>query len=592
MNGTIFNSKAIIDPVEYDQLEQNIKDELYDGKINSYNILPIYIGDYIASSDYLPSCCLNIGEWFYALDCTGTSNIGKVRRFRRNPNEEDISFAKDIYLGHANSVAYNFENNKIYVSPVNDYSTSPPSSASYLYVYDNNFNYLEKMNTPVRSIGVSFDPVYKKLYMRTYDFDIYVLENEEWVKYTTIDSSNLWLDNTYNNHYNQDLAVYDGKFYISADIGTIGYGYLTKGTSKVLSTFSVAQTDSVNRFNLGELEGMEFNRYGRLFASEFIRISQDSVNGFIVELGVGTSTTGISNVGGNWARHYTYDIELSSSVQSRFALRTTELRSINQVNAISKRDSILTIVVPENDEVTDPYTISIYQDICLYIKGTYVAKTFEIYSGMLSVYPLNTNSKLLLTSSSYCFLVGRVGSLKFPGSVRLPVETPNLSSKASNFINIGFSYPEIIIRATPISLTGIDFYIGSVVLGGEGLYIGQTNLWYWNKNNSLVLPKQTIIAGMVGDATTTLFFSIYTYKYIHSGLSINISSGKMYISGTLGYLNSGSAIDLTNSNYTLTYTYSGNVLNIKLVSSVSFTNCSPGTPIIADTSTDICINFS
>lgn len=453
------------------------------------NITPIYIGDYLSLTEYLPSCVVKIGNYFYAVDAhtraycqTNDTNIGKVRRFDIVNNVEDTEFAKDVDVGHANSVAYDSVNNLVYIAPVFVMDNGTETRPNFLYKYDSNMNYIGIENIPTNAMGLSFDNKTKTLYYLDYSFKIYRKENESWVQVTTVDMPSRASLISTNSYYNQDIAIYDNEFYISSPAGTIVFGELTAETSKVIGTYSVNYYDTLGRFTLGELEGMEFDENGHLFCVDYIRIDNAILNAFICELPVGKTVQYASQSWDAALTNFTYT--LSEATQKKFSLGPYDIRSLSQMIITSqKNNQAASVTVPEDNVVVEPDLVTIARDLQLNINGIYSVNRIRIYRGLFVLNSDSSNGARTLIfrlndiAGIGAGLIGieRSGQLSITGSQAIIISIPNFSASESRllyFIGIGTSYSRVLIRVLPVSIEGYTLGIGGRELEGFTQYQG------------------------------------------------------------------------------------------------------------------------
>lgn len=443
-------------------------------------IFPVYIGDYLSASTKVPSAVLKMGDFFYTFDApsdgsaqSAHSNVGTIRKFDIVNNVEVVSDVITADIAHANSVAYDTVNERIYVAPVWDYSTPSRSNTDYLYVFDTSLNSLGTIQLPTQAMGVSYDHVNNKLYYYDYNQDVYILDGGEWVLYTHVDFTGVVESLRGNRSYNQDFAVYDNKFYISSPYGNIVWGYLKEETSFIVGSYVCGFRDSTNRFSLGELEGMEFDADGHLYAIDYIDISGDYRNAFVVELPINTSVQYSTNLTGNVFSARDASVTLSEETQKCFALQTYWIRAISQLKILTYANGISQVTIPANNTVVENGEVVINKDLMITLGGTYWVRVLAVFGGNVVFNIPDTSGKELLvcTDGSNAIRVDRAGRVTFGSRTGLHVSTPN----ASNFgINVGYTTPITVMSKIPISKEGYDIYIGGSVVTQTGLYRGST----------------------------------------------------------------------------------------------------------------------
>ena len=430
------------------------------------NITPIYVGDYLSPFNYLPSCCVRVGNYIYAIDSllrgeatSSGSNAGKIRKFDLVNNVEIKSWEKTADVGHANSVAYDSVNEKFYVVPIWVYSVGQETDASFIYVFDSDFNAEGTIQTPSVAGRVSYDSVKNKLYYYDYHYRIFEYNGTTWNVATVVDFTNISENTLLGRTYNQDFAVHDDQFYISSPYGMIVRGKLTPGTSHVDMCCITDYEDSNRRFILGELEGMEFSQDGHLYAVDYVTLSADIRNAFIVELPTSIVAPPSSNLDGPIFTAYDSTLTLSEATQAKFYLRTDEVRSILQLACRKFLSQSSAISVPSGNDVTEPYPIRINRNLELILSGQYTVNKFNVLSGTLSISSDVAANRLTFLTNETPITLSRNGGLKFVGSQPINVKLNNLNS-GNGFIRTGYSKCLTSIRLVPVSLDNYSLCIG------------------------------------------------------------------------------------------------------------------------------------
>lgn len=481
-------------------------DDIQNVDINNIGktLIPIYLGDYICPSNYCPSSSIKINNNFYAFDCqvrqknngahvSPTNNEGVIRKFNLTNNAEVIAERQsNAIIGHANSVA--FDGTYVYIVPewsytvVDDTPTETP--VKILYKYNDQMEYVGTEEIPTDSdslIGVSYDSKNSKLYCYTWNRKIYIKEDNNWTYYSTIDMTNIKVsDITYNceaangtaRSYNQDFAVYDGKFYLSSPSAVIISGVITEGTTYATEDYIVSHADIQYRFNLGELEGFEFDNKGHLYATMYSGL-YDGNNCFIVELPIGTCKVNAPST-----NQYNYSdgtLTLSSSYQNLFWLESYRIRSINQLEIRLMRYNSSQITIPAGDHVIDDYYIRINDKIRINIAGYLTVKKFQVANGCLNLATDeadDNNPRLTITTNEYPIEVTRSGELKITGQYPLRIDLPNKNNNSNKeLIHVGYSFSTILIREKPIwHNSSYNLTIGDTILASGSFFTGSNKL--------------------------------------------------------------------------------------------------------------------
>ena len=460
------------------------------------NITPIYVGDYLSPFNYLPSCCVRVGNYIYAIDSllrgeatSSGSNAGKIRKFDLVNNVEIKSWEKTADVGHANSVAYDSVNEKFYVVPIWVYSVGQETDASFIYVFDSDFNAEGTIQTPSVAGRVSYDSVKNKLYYYDYHYRIFEYNGTTWNVATVVDFTNISENTLLGRTYNQDFAVHDDQFYISSPYGMIVRGKLTPGTSHVDMCCITDYEDSNRRFILGELEGMEFSQDGHLYAVDYVTLSADIRNAFIVELPTSIVAPPSSNLDGPIFTAYDSTLTLSEVTQTKFYLRTDEIRSILQLACRKFLSQSSAISVPSGNDVTEPYPIRINRNLELILSGQYTVNKFNVLSGTLSISSDVAANRLTFLTNETPITLSRNGGLKFAGAQPINVKLNNLNS-GNGFIRTGYSKCLTSIRLVPVSLDNYSLCIGdsTQLKYNNARYFGEDRI---SENPAQVTPTYT-----------------------------------------------------------------------------------------------------
>lgn len=549
---------------------------------NSGFIAPIYLGDYIIENNYLPSCVIKRGKNFIALDAPTrtygptTNGQGYIKTFSTETNR--MVSNNTALLGHANSIA--FDGTYYYVAPIWKYENNIETPTTELYKFDSNFNFIERMETPIIPTGVTFDPITETLYIANVSQgNIYIYQDGTFLPYTNI---SLPLDNEFKDTtYNQDIAIYNSEFYISSPYRNIVHGQLEQGTSVVTDSFYVFTTDSAFRFLMGELEGMEFDEEGHLYATMYITLStNECVDAFIVELPVNKTPQNSTNMGGTFSI-YEGTIGISEDSQKCFYLNTTQIRSLLQLGIKPIKGLNTTVSIDANNDVIDPWTIRINSSISLYIEGHYTCQTIEIFSGNVNIYTSNQNNLLTLTNPNRLIKVWRSGMLIIAGQNKLNVYTPNMTSnEPDNFIFKENYYTISVIRQAPVNTEDKIMKHGFVPIRNWSLLIGNDNV------TSIGVEYSTnTMYGFISGDTKEIFLSLICPEWIHSDPVIG---GTITIRTTKGYLDGDASTALINlvdhPNLNITSRIIGDhtlELKITKVDGSAFTNVDNNTLVIA-----------
>ena len=463
----------------------------------STQILPIYIGDYLcdtvnagSATKYMPGCCVKIGSYIYTFNSApeGASNTGQIRRFDLTNNVEDTAWRKTALMGHANSCAYDSTTGIVYVVPLRDYDVSPSVEADYVYAYDaSDFSYIGTVSTPTSIQGISFDPVAEKLYYFGYHNRIYVRDTnaaDGWTVICWVKTDNLSLAPRPNSHtFDQDFAVYDGRFYISSAYGNVCTGLVYSTNPAIPETgWTVAKLDSTARLYLGEPEGFEFTADGHLIGLDFVELLTGLYDTFVVEFPVGIVPSYAPMVGES-DQYHDGTITLSETTQAKFGLWTYEIRSMAQMEVRFLKANSAVIQIPENNTVVDPYKIRLNDTIGILLYGTYSCEQLNILHGYVNIQGMKSTSKLQFTTASADddpIMLRYASRLAFtgPDAGRINIDVPYKPGfTGTNFVSIGSDFPITCVRKALYSDQNLTLRVAGTPIRSEIFYMGSYPLY-------------------------------------------------------------------------------------------------------------------
>lgn len=445
------------------------------------SLIPIYIGDYMSYDAGVQSMCV-VGDKVYTANVKGDTyqlanhtDTGLLRVFDITNNVELTELSKEIPCGHANSMCYDYSTENFYIAPMFTYLGDTKQDAFWINKFDKNFNFIEQITTPTLAQAVSYDPVQNILYYYGWSLTCYKRTGNSWTKVCNFDNSGIrhQIDSSHN-RFNQDFAVYNGRYYLSSASDNFVSGLLKQGTSRPDSSYVYMCIESRGRFMLGETEGMEFTPDGHLFASNATNFINNITDNFIVELPVGTQVPYATNLRGNFDQFKQGQVVLSDTTVKRFALQADEIRSLIQLKNISPRNMISDVWIQGN--VVEDTIIRIDQDVMLELGGHYTCQQFQIYSGHTSFRPLSNRSDddwhITLTTSSYPIELQRTGKLTFCGTRDVRFNLPNRSSRA--FVYMGDNKCMVFTSYVPsncnslgrLQAASVDFTYDMIQVGG------------------------------------------------------------------------------------------------------------------------------
>lgn len=334
-------------------------------------IMPIYLGDYLATAGTQPASTCRVGNYIFAIDAYNTTgDLGDLHVFDYSTNAEVSGYPATVLCGHANSLAYHSVEGKFYIAPVFSYPAGTPVAVNELIQYDNTFSTYQTIATPTHPMSVSFDHVSKKLYYFDYDWDIYEYANGVFTKVYSIDETKITDYST----YNQDFAIYDGKFIITAPNGRYLIGELQGSNAVIVQAGNFSFTDNRIRWFLGEYEGLEFTEEGQLICINYVNMNS-LINAFILEIPFNNS--------GNYDRAISFSVAnftlyITNSTIAKFKLPDSELRHLNQIRALILKPASVQYEAtdvtywPVNIFLADPVTVNMTATAKLGTKQIYV----------------------------------------------------------------------------------------------------------------------------------------------------------------------------------------------------------------------------
>ena len=427
-------------------------------------LMPVYLGDFLIASNEQAGCCMRVGNKVYCFvsNTSASTNIGRgiIYDLTNNSLDREVS----IPVGHANSCAYDAENEAIYIAPVWNYDLGPSSIAHYLYKYDLSLQYLGKEMVPFVPCGVSYDPINKMLYGKSSNGskEIYRKEDGQWKLFTYVDYP-LYEDNNKRRTYDQDIAVYDNKVYFPSSNRSILFGIIKGDSIEIRGAVACSDADSTNTFYLGELEGAEFDANGHLLASNYRNLDDRCKNAFVTEIPVGTAPVQIPNMGDStWETPSRTTLNKES--QDSFSLGRYHIRSLLQIFSLVKVPPM--VMIDGTTPVEDLYNIRLYQDLTLLVKGTYTIQAISIYQGRLTVVATEDNATIVSTLT-YIFNPNRGGDLIFPAGNVLKL-TAGSGSGGKAVVSTTGRYTDI--AAFPVMSDGSPFKINNTNITAIGLY--------------------------------------------------------------------------------------------------------------------------
>ena len=466
-------------------LYDDVKSKLTSGKGKA--LIPTYIGDFMSYSEGLQSMCI-VDGLVYTINQPGEAIMMEeqsddciLRVFDIANNVELTDMSKTVTTGHSNSLCYDYENHKFYVAHEWTYVNGTKADAVWIDEFDEDFEFIQKITTPTLPQAVTYDPVQNVLYYLGWHGTLYKRTESGWDAYCTFDLSEVYPTIRSTGHgMNQDFAVYDGRFYWTHQNNQFISGLLTQPVSIVDSSFVFQRMDAECRFNLGELQGMEFTPDGHLFAACGLETTAAVYDNFILELPVGVTIPYMSNMGGNLTSLRQHTVTLSDESVSEFALAASHIRSLSQLYAMPQNRMVVNVEIPAGSDVVEDGTVMISQDLTISVSGRYTCKSISIRAGHVVFYPLvekdPDEAHIVLTAGSdtYPISFAGPGRVTFGGDEIMRFSLPN-QSNGNSFMYGGRYYPVEIHGYPPRCIEGYTLYIcGTAATSFQDLRVGGT----------------------------------------------------------------------------------------------------------------------
>lgn len=455
-----------------DSLDRKIDLAITESKLTQNTSTPIYVGDYLALFNrYLPSTVAKVGSRAYCFDAVketygmeNMSDTGRVLIYSLSSNvlEREVP----IYCGHCNSVAYDTRLQRFFIAPVFTYATGNRQPANTLITYDESFSVSGTVNMPAQIMSVSFDGANEQLYALGYNKVIYKYDyaNNLFVAWSSLNLDNVDTSISGVETYNQDFAVYNNQFFVSAPRGNVLTGVLKEGISTVTFGFNVGHACNNNNFFLGELEGFEFDIDGHLFANMYTQLTGSLYNGFMVEIQTGITPPYIPDQGGVYAVS-NETLELRNWAE--FRLPVYRIRSINQVHMMNIKPT--RVLVPAGVIVVEPAPVIIFEGYMLTIEGRLEVPSINVDGARLNIYASANGVHELKIDNGNGIYISRNGDLKLTGTGGYSL---NLIIPNNKAVTLDTSFPQTTVRNLPVSADYETLLIGGQELK-KGVYWGE-----------------------------------------------------------------------------------------------------------------------
>lgn len=241
--------------------------------VSPYTVTPVLMGELSSVSQLCAAC--QIGDLVYTLDNNTYDSNGELRVFSITSNSKTMQ--KTVKIGHGNSMCYSVRDNAVYVAPMAEYDGGVSTQITKIYKFNTAFTTRTEINAPGVVYAISYDHVADKLYafvnsgtsLTVYEVDAAGV----FTQVAVLNCPEILTDAVL-----QDVAVKAGYAYVSTTNRIVGVYSIDSGAC--IKSFYVSVNDTGNVYNLGELEGMEFNASGELIAmNAFYIATRDTATG-------------------------------------------------------------------------------------------------------------------------------------------------------------------------------------------------------------------------------------------------------------------------------------------------------------------------
>lgn len=244
----------------------------------SNSVLPsTYIGDWIIDGNlWKPQATCKVGDIVYVTASRPSGNTDDQSmiwafNISRAVNTIVEGFPKQFKLGHANSICYDENEQCFYIATALMYS----GNNNTIFKFDKDFNALGSIECPFFvPLGVSFDHINKVTYTLGIsggtNYHLARISHDEFIyegKFVLEQPSQVIGEFI----YNQDFAVHDDLIVISSPYGAMAVGSIKR--KEIYTHKTIATTDLESARWLGELEGMEFDNDGILYAARDTKLT-------------------------------------------------------------------------------------------------------------------------------------------------------------------------------------------------------------------------------------------------------------------------------------------------------------------------------
>lgn len=443
-------------------------DNALDVKIGEFSKIayPSYIGDIAIpklhdNGPQLSATCQDGNGNIYVATPNNYDGKGEIYIF--NPTGTLLRKVENAPIGHANSIVWVEDSNKIVISLLNTSSggTEAPST-NIVEVTPVTGTYTVK-DIGTRYYGMSYDHVGKKLYgieMHTGDTDVilYELNPTTYARVRTVCTL------THPNSHNfgqatipQDAAVNDGILYVLYTEGTCYYEQIRETEETVTMGNSVKFITENELWIMGEAEAIEFSPNGELLGACNYYLNSLTA-GFVVSWSLNGHLDVLPFP--NYSLHGTCYLANRTSLQP---VNYYTFPSIEYLE-ISKMTGVGTLQVNSGTTFTEPgtaYPHRVTKNVELYVIGTYNCFGIEAING---IFYLRVAASGIFSSTNAAYAISNASR-----NTILSVDNRGtINSAGASFITTGYNKAPITFGS--MSTSGLK--INNNAITPNSLYIG------------------------------------------------------------------------------------------------------------------------
>lgn len=415
-------------------------------------MIPSYVGDFVINMQH--GCCFHNNGRIYSFCSNGYDQNGEARVFNISTNLREATYT--LPVGHANSCAYDPNNGHIYLAPMAYYNAGVTTDVSYIYDFSSLNAVPSEINFPERILAVSYDHATGNLYAFGADdlsyMNIYKREGASFTLWSKVPRSEI--ESAYNDLSWQDCAVYNNILYFVKPEGSMYIGKLEANETHIIKTANVSWMDASGNLQYGEVEGIEFDASGLMYAARNYNFTTTETgqhhpvnNAFVTTMAINGKI--IPNTLFAMNPHGTY--KYVADPLNTFAMGRAEIRTLSQLSLFTEKPGQVEIAASTN--VTENWRVRITNVSSLFftISGAFSCKDIAFDGGNIGI--IITSGGSITTTSDNLFTCGNrmaVFSIREQGTITFPSDgnTHKIISYGTSpciaFIQALSSYPQYI----------------------------------------------------------------------------------------------------------------------------------------------------